>query len=91
MVLDRTIFHPQGGGQPNDEGFIKHVESDHKFKINTLAIKEDVIWHVGVFETTESQAVFEKNAQVECNVDEAKRRLFARVHSAGHLLDIAMT
>jgi hypothetical protein len=24
-------------------------------------------------------------------VDEAKRRLFARVHSAGHLLDMAMT
>jgi Ser-tRNA(Ala) deacylase AlaX len=22
LVLDRTILHPQGGGQPSDEGFI---------------------------------------------------------------------
>jgi Ser-tRNA(Ala) deacylase AlaX len=28
MVLDSTIFHPQGGGQPNDEGFIKHADSN---------------------------------------------------------------
>ena len=35
-------------------------------------------------------ATFETNSQVECHVDEAKRRLYARVHSAGHLLDIAM-
>ena len=27
---------------------------------------------------------------MECHVDEAKRRLYARVHSAGHLLDVAM-
>jgi Ser-tRNA(Ala) deacylase AlaX len=22
VILDRTIFHPQGGGQPSDEGVI---------------------------------------------------------------------
>ena len=46
---------------------------------------------MGVFEPAEEQAIFAKNVKVECNVDEAKRRLFARVHSAGHLLDIAMS
>ena len=44
--------------------------------------------HVGKFEP--AVATFEINSQVECHVDEAKRRLYARVHSAGHLLDIAM-
>jgi Ser-tRNA(Ala) deacylase AlaX len=67
------------------------MELEHSFKIANLVIKEDVIWHVGTFEPTEAHASFVKNTQVKCNVDEAKRRLFARVHSAGHLLDIAMT
>ena len=46
---------------------------------------------MGVFEPAEELTNFGKNVRVECNVDEAKRRLFARVHSAGHLLDIAMS
>ena len=54
-------------------------------------IKEDVIWHIGHFSTPEGASLFAKNSPVECNVDEAKRRLFARVHSAGHLLDICMS
>ena len=53
--------------------------------------KEDVIWHVGVFEPSEGQASFVKDSEIECNVDEEKRRVYARVHSAGHLLDIAMS
>lgn len=50
-----------------------------------------MIWHIGTFEPNDSHAVFEKNAPVECNVSEKERRLYAKVHSAGHLLDIAMT
>lgn len=48
-----------------------------------------MIWHVGKFEPAES--TFAQGSQVECHVDEEKRRLFARVHSAGHLLDVAMS
>ena len=43
---------------------------------------------MGKFEP--ASASFAEGSAVECHVDEAKRRLFARVHSAGHLLDIAM-
>jgi Ser-tRNA(Ala) deacylase AlaX len=91
IVLDRSIFHPQGGGQPNDEGFIKHRDHDFKFIISNLVIKSDVILHIGTFEPAEGKASFEKGSAVQCNVDEAKRRQYAKTHSAGHLLDIAMT
>ena len=60
-----------------------------KFVIQDLKIKDDVIHHIGKFEPAE--ATFEEGSEVECHVDETKRRLFARFHSAGHLLDIAMT
>lgn len=47
-----------------------------------------MIWHIGSFEPADS--TFGLGSEVTCHVDEAKRRLFARIHSAGHLLDIAM-
>ena len=84
--MEKTIFHPQGGGQPADEGHLKQGET--LFKVEGLVIKEDVILHVGKFEPED--ATFEVDSEVECLVDEAKRRLNARNHSAGHLLDIAM-
>lgn len=91
VVLESTIFHPQGGGQPSDEGHITASEGDAKFVINSLVEKQGVIWHVGKFEPAEGHSAFTPNSQVDCSVDEAKRRLYARVHSAGHLLDIAMS
>jgi Ser-tRNA(Ala) deacylase AlaX len=51
-------------------------------------IKDDVIMHVGTFEPEGS--TFAIDSEVEVHVDETKRRLHARIHSAGHLLDIAM-
>jgi len=56
--------------------------------IEDLKIRDDVILHIGKFEP--AGATFAEGSEVECHVDEAKRRLFARVHSAGHLLDVAM-
>mmetsp|Transcript_107351 Transcript_107351/g.148427 ORF Transcript_107351/g.148427 Transcript_107351/m.148427 type:complete len:191 (-) Transcript_107351:812-1384(-) len=53
-----------------------------------MKVKGDSILHIGNFEQEDKR--FEVDQLVDCNVDEAKRRLFARFHSAGHLLDIAM-
>ena len=48
-----------------------------------------MIWHIGTFEP--AGASFEIGSEVDCHIDEVKRRLFARIHSAGHMLDMAMT
>ena len=63
-------------------------QGDIKFLIQDLKTRDDVIHHVGQFEPPD--ATFAVGSEVECHVNEAKRRLYARVHSAGHLLDIAM-
>ena len=86
VILEKTIFHPSGGGQPSDTGFM--VQNDIKFTVDALAIKDDVILHIGKFEP--SSATFDEGSPVDCYVDEASRRLHARIHSAGHLLDVAM-
>ncbi|CDW81733.1 threonyl and alanyl trna synthetase second additional domain-containing protein [Stylonychia lemnae] len=88
LVLDRTIFHPQGGGQPSDEGFITSVDGKVKFIIKNLQHKDDAILHIGTYE--QDGEVFERGQELLLNVDELKRRAYARYHSAGHLLDVAM-
>jgi Ser-tRNA(Ala) deacylase AlaX len=47
LVLDRTIFHPQGGGQPSDRGHV--VDETNNFQVLAVsARKEDgVIEHRG--------------------------------------------
>jgi len=47
VVLDKTIFHPQGGGQPADDGTI--VADDITFIVKNLQSKDDTILHLGSF------------------------------------------
>jgi len=47
VLLDRTIFYPEGGGQPSDRGLI---EGDG-FAIEVTKVKDrKEIWHEGVIE-----------------------------------------
>ena len=48
VILDKTICHPQGGGQPSDEGYLK--QGDIKFNLESLSIQENTILHTGKFE-----------------------------------------
>lgn len=51
LVMDSTIFHPQGGGQPKDEGFITSLDSSVKFKVSDLKAKDDAVLHLGKYES----------------------------------------
>ena len=86
LVTDLTIFHPQGGGQPKDEGFITSADNTVKFKVTDLKGKDDAILHIGKYES----GTFKVGDQVKLLVDGEFRKQNARIHSAGHLLDIAM-
>uniref|UniRef100_A0A7S0BNT4 Threonyl/alanyl tRNA synthetase SAD domain-containing protein n=1 Tax=Rhodosorus marinus TaxID=101924 RepID=A0A7S0BNT4_9RHOD len=83
LVLDKTIFHPPGGGQPSDEGQI----SSHG--VLSLAVDKDLgtIKHKVA---CKDGASFSPGDLVFLNVDEVVRRRHARLHSAGHLMDVAV-
>ena len=70
--LDRTLFHPKGGGQPGDRGSIGGVAVE-----NTVS-REGEILHIT------AQAVPE--GETEIRVDAEVRALHSRLHSAGHLI-----
>jgi len=86
VILDETIFYPQGGGQPADGGKISFGENI--FIVKDVRLDETgVVWHFGEF----TSGLFNKEDKLTLKIDEERRKLNARLHSAGHLLDCAVT
>lgn len=84
--MDNTIFHAQGGGQPKDEGTM-HSE-DAEFEVEDITINGDHVSHVGKFKNLDN--TFKVDQEVEQKIDGQFRKKCARIHSAGHLIDMAM-
>jgi Ser-tRNA(Ala) deacylase AlaX len=85
VILDKTIFYPQGGGQPADNG--KIVFGDIIFLVNDVRLDESGdIWHFGEFKNGE----FQKGDAVLLKIDQNRRIQNAKLHSAGHLIDCAI-
>ena len=91
VVLDRTIFHPQGGGQPSDVGTIISADGATTFHVELAKCDgpTGVITHAGTF-GGDGAAAFAAGDKVALRIDADKRRLHARIHSAGHALDVAL-
>ena len=86
VILDETIFYPQGGGQPADKGEI--TSGDIVFSVSDVRLDEDgTVWHFGEFKNGE----FKKGDKVVLKIDKDRRVLNAKLHSAGHLLDCAVS
>ena len=84
VILEETIFYPQGGGQPYDQGVIG--SSSIKFLVEEVRFVDGQVKHIGKFE----HRSFQIGDLVKCIVDRDRRKLNARIHSAGHLVDKAI-
>jgi Ser-tRNA(Ala) deacylase AlaX len=86
VLLDQTIFYPQGGGQPCDIGTISSASS--VFKVTDVRLDKDgTVFHMGLFE----KGHFVPGESVTLLVDKDRRVKNAKSHSAGHLVDCAIT
>jgi len=91
VITDQSIFHPQGGGQPSDVGLIK--SGDTVFTVHKVYKDPNgVILHVGSFEEKGKgkKNTFGVGDIVKQEINMEMRKYHARLHSAGHLLDVAM-
>jgi len=87
IVLDKTIFYPQGGGQPFDTGVM--VGDSAEFNVSEVRHAEgDVVNHIGSFTKGEKFALGET---VQIKADPERRQLLSQIHSAGHVIDSAVT
>jgi len=86
VVLDQTCLYARGGGQDSDTGKIS--ANGQVFKVSKVRLDEDgVVHHYGQFEAE----AFSAGEQLECVVDADRRTLNTRLHSAGHLIDMAVS
>lgn len=89
VVTDKTVFHPQGGGQPSDTGTIKTSSSTFNVTaVRTSTTKPGVVFHLGHFNASDQE--FGVGAEVEQAIDAEKRLLYSRYHTAGHVLGAAV-
>ncbi len=85
VLLDRTPFYGEAGGQVGDKGWL--VGDGMRMKVtNTAKFGDTLIVHQGIVE----QGTIEAKATVEARVDEEERRATARNHTATHLLHAAL-
>jgi Ser-tRNA(Ala) deacylase AlaX len=120
LVLDRTVLHAQGGGQPSDWGCISlascsnsSAEEDNGggqtvaaaavIKVNKVLLDRStgIATHTGTLSLDDSKDQMSMDRQlsllypvgsvVQVQVDASRRRRLAECHTAGHVLDSAMS
>ncbi|WGK89163.1 alanyl-tRNA editing protein [Pseudomonas migulae] len=72
VVLRATLFHPQGGGQPFDTGWIGESQ--------VLRVVQDPDWIIHFVDRPVPLGM------TQIRIDEQRRQFNARMHSAGHLI-----
>ncbi len=72
ILLDKTAFFPEGGGQDADSGFINGIEVEYVFE------KEDEIFHL-------CSAPLKEGETVKGEIDFEKRFLLMQKHSGEHI------
>jgi Ser-tRNA(Ala) deacylase AlaX len=85
VELDRTCFYPRGGGQDWDTGIIQKGET--VFNVEEVHLDASgLAHHIGSFKFGELNA----GDIVECSVTHDRRVINTRLHSAGHVIDMAI-
>lgn len=79
ILLNQTIFHPQGGGQPSDQGTLQM--KDIIIPIHRVKTVDNMIKHY-----TDKDYGPLIGQTVSCTLDQEKRLTHARLHTAGHLI-----
>ena len=86
VVLDKTPFYAEMGGQVPDYGTISH--GDCEIEINNVQKNGDgrIYLHSGVVKS----GVISRGDTVTCKVDKERRQAICRSHTATHLLQQAL-
>jgi len=87
IVLDRTVFYAAGGGQPGDNG---DLELEDGRRIAIAATVYDVDKATIVHVPAEGEVLPDAGTRVTAHIDWAKRYRLMRMHTALHLLSVAL-
>ncbi len=85
IILDRTPFYAESGGQVGDIGCIK-IGDETVFKVTDTQKQNDIFLHIGYLLSGELAA----GSQVDARIDEDHRQAVILNHSATHLMHAAL-
>lgn len=81
IVLDRTVFYPEGGGQPGDTGFLRLADG-REVRIVDTRKGPGCVWHIA----EEGGAPPAPGEIVTAEIDWERRHRLMRMHTCMHLL-----
>jgi alanyl-tRNA synthetase len=84
IILDRTPFYGESGGQVGDSGIF--VSGTNQFEVSDTKRIDKVIVHIGRVIAGD----FKKSDRITAKVDKERRLAIARNHTATHLLQAAL-
>jgi len=84
IILDKTVFYPEGGGQVSDTGEL--IKGKNIFRVTETQKFDKVIVHKG----TVKEGSFKNGDELKAVVDIERRLSIARNHTATHLLQAAL-
>ena len=85
VILNQTCFYPRGGGQDWDTGNI--AIGDAKFTVEEVRLDENGnVHHIG----KQTKGGIAVGDVVSCTADRDRRSINTRLHSAGHVIDMAV-
>ena len=84
IVLDKTVFYAESGGQVGDTGVL--VKGKNIFEVTDTQKSGKIIFHIGKVKGRN----FKKSDLVSAKVDVERRLSIARNHTATHLLQAAL-
>jgi misacylated tRNA(Ala) deacylase len=83
LVLDRTHFYPEGGGQPADRGRLRVADDERTYRVVDVQKRDTVYHHL---EPQDGADLPAEGTAVECELDWERRHALMRYHTAQHLL-----
>lgn len=86
VVLDKTPFYAQSGGQVGDSGVIKNGEDNAFIVADTAKNADSVYLHKGEV----SRGIISVGDSVFVSINAARRKSIMRNHTAAHLLQAAL-
>ncbi|XP_033755584.1 alanine--tRNA ligase, cytoplasmic-like [Pecten maximus] len=86
VLLDKTCFYAEQGGQIYDQGFlVKENEEDTEFQVRNVQVRGGYILHIGVIEGT-----LRVGDTVQLSIDESHRMAVMKNHTGTHMLNFAL-
>ncbi|CAF1202456.1 unnamed protein product [Adineta ricciae] len=86
LVLDRTCFYAESGGQVYDEGYIvKEDDENVEFQVRNVQVRGGYILHVGKVE-----GKLTVGDKVRLTINDLRRNLIMKNHTGTHILNFAL-